>query len=112
MASGHYVAYTRVRATASDYITCPRQVTPQVQASKLSAPASNDHSSRSSANSINTGGAAGILRFFKPKSSNSLGIESVNCSDTTSTLCRYEICIINRQENGKDKLVIVTLVGR
>ena len=84
MASGHYVAYTRVCPTAVDYVACPRAKTTTNSAS------STGYTGRpNSERSASSTGSGGILRFFKPKSSNSLGeIPSVSGNATPLTLCR------------------------
>ena len=88
MASGHYVAYTRVCPSSSDYAACSRGLT------SSSVHSSNNNSSRpnSERNSgSNSNSSGGILRFFKPKSSSALGTESPNAGTNIApvTLCRF-----------------------
>lgn len=87
MASGHYVAYTRVSPSNADYTNCSRSK------ATAAAPSTAYNNSRSGSdrNSNHSGGSAGgLLRFFKPKSSSSLGTESLNNSGNNSPLllCR------------------------
>jgi ubiquitin carboxyl-terminal hydrolase 1 len=84
MASGHYVAYTRVCPSSSDYATCSRGLTSSsLHASNSSRP----NSERNSGSNSNSSG--GILRFFKPKSSSALGTELPNAGNVAPvTLCR------------------------
>lgn len=91
MASGHYVAYTRVCPSTADYAACSRS---KAATAAPSAVFSNSRSS-SDRNSNHSGGSAGgLLRFFKPKSSSSLGTESLNNSGNNSPLllCRSVNC--------------------
>lgn len=84
MASGHYVAYTRVCPSVADYATCSRA---KVSPSSLSPNTTRPNTERNNTNS-NSGG--GILRFFKPKSSTTLNAESVTSgSSVPLTLCKY-----------------------
>ena len=85
MASGHYVAYTRVCSSVADYASCPRA---KVFPSSSSPSSSRPSTERNSGNS-NSGG--GILRFFKPKSSTTLIADSVATSGSSVplTLCKY-----------------------
>lgn len=88
MASGHYVAYTRVCPSIADYASCPRA---KAMPSSLSPNTNRPNAERSTGNS-NSGG--GILRFFKPKSSTALNTESINNSGgaTPLTLCKSIDC--------------------
>jgi len=90
MASGHYVAYTRVCPSTADYAACSRSK------ATATAPSAVYNSSRSGSdrNSNHSSSAGGLLRFFKPKSSSSLGAESLNNSGNSSPhmLCRSVNC--------------------
>lgn len=81
MASGHYVAYTRVCPSISEYVSCSRN--------KLIPSSPNATRTSSERNSGNASGG-GILRFFKPKSSSTLHTESVSSLGVPSpqTLCK------------------------
>lgn len=87
MASGHYVAYTRVCSSVADYATCTRT---KSMSYSLSPNTNKSGTERNSNNTSNTGG--GILRFFKPKSSSALNSESVAVTGNSAplTLCKYE----------------------
>ena len=87
MASGHYVAYTRVCPSTADYAACSRSKT----ASAASSAGYSSNRSNSERNSNHSSGTGGILRFFKPKSSSSLGTETQNSTGNASPvmMCRY-----------------------
>ena len=103
MASGHYVAYTRVSPSTADYASCPRARAASAAAAAAAAAASASATSNatssgrsssergSSTNSGSSGGGGGIMRFFKPKSSTSLAPEGVAAAGNTApmTLCKY-----------------------
>jgi hypothetical protein len=83
MASGHYVAYTRV-CPGTEYVSCsqtkPVSMSPSVQ--------NRSNVDRNSGNSSST---SGIMRFFKPKSSNMLGTDPTSTTlgnASPLTLCR------------------------
>ena len=89
MASGHYVAYTRVCPSTAEYASCS-QTKPAPSASALSTIASKSNAERN--NSGNSSSASGILRFFKPKSSIAIGAEPTNFVNgaVPVALCRCE----------------------
>lgn len=84
MASGHYVAYTRVCSSVADYATCSRS-----KAVPSSPNATRPNTERSSGNG--GGGGGGLLRFFKPKSSTTLHTESASATGSSApvSLCKY-----------------------